>query len=192
MKTKLLMQSLSPFALLILIRNLSFRFVDANGQYLNMKGFVTENLILLIVLLICAVWLVASFVFYIQFKAFKWADKKRGYQVNNVDEHEEASLNFYITIIIPLLMDDVNTLPGAISLALIVLMLCVLLCKTKLFYANPVLSFLGYRFYEFSFLECKQYQEKYVGISQGLITNKMSVEYKVIAEGVFYLRGMDS
>ncbi len=191
MKIKLLMQSLSPLAILTVIKNMgSYVTNDYAGNKLTFQEFLLTNIVLITVSLICVIWVIASFWFYIEFKAFKWTDKKKGYQVGKIEDREEASLNFYITIIVPLLIDEVHTLWGALTLALIVVSLCVLLYRTKLFYANPVLTFLGYRFYEFEFMKNEDSSEKCTGISQNIITTESVIEYKRISEGVYYIRGL--
>ena len=52
-------------------------------------------------------------------------------------------MNFFMTMIIPLLIDDVGTIQGAVTFLIIVVMMCALLSKTHLYYANPVLAILG-------------------------------------------------
>lgn len=78
--------------------------------------------------------------------AFRWTDKKQGYQLSSFVEKEDASLNFFMTMIIPLLIDDVGTIQGAVTFLIIVVMMCALLSKTHLYYANPVLAILGFAF----------------------------------------------
>ena len=46
---------------------------------------------------------------------FRWTDKKQGYQLSSFVEKEDASLNFFMTMIIPLLIDDVGTIQGAVT-----------------------------------------------------------------------------
>ena len=185
------MQSLSPLAILTVIKNMgSYVTNDYAGNKLTFQEFLLTNIVLITVSLICVIWVITSIWFYIEFKAFKWTDKKKGYQVGKIEDREEASLNFYITIIVPLLIDEVHTLWGALTLALIVLSLCILLYRTKLFYANPVLTFLGYRFYEFEFLKNEDSPGKCTGISQNIITTESVIEYKRISDGVYYIRGL--
>lgn len=191
MKFKLMIQSLSPLALLTIIRNFSFVTTTCVGFTLGLKDFILENIILLIVLLFCLIWVILALVFFISFGAFKWNDKEGGYEICSVVEKEDAGLNFFITLIIPLLLDDVNTLQGALSSAIVVLLICILLYKTNLFYANPVLALLGYRVYEFSFKQNEKYGDKQlVGLCKGKLTENRSVEYKRITDKVIYIKGM--
>lgn len=140
-------------------------------------------------MLVCVIWIIAAIVFYISFGSFKFADTESGYTVNVEEEKDEASLNFLMTLIIPLLIDNVNEVTGAITLLVIVVLMIILLHKTSLFYANPILSILGYRVYVFSFEENKKYTKgKYVGLCQGSIETGQSIVFKEITNNVFFIR----
>lgn len=152
MKFKLMIQSLSPLALLTIINNFSFTTTDSFDMKISCKEFLRANCVLLFVLCFCSIWVIMSLWFYIEFRAFQYTDKKSGYEINNVNEKAEDSLNFFLTMVLPLLIDNIDSLRGALVFFIVLLMICILLHKTKLFYANPVLSILGYRIYEFSFL----------------------------------------
>lgn len=191
MKFKLMIQSLSPLALLTIIRNFKFVNINADGSELGIIEFASANKIMLMVIFLCSVWILLSIWYYQEFKAFKWTDKKSGYQLKMVEENEEASLNFFLTIIIPLLIDDIGSIQGAITFFLIVMILMGLLYKTKLFYANPVLSMFGYHFYEFEFLKNEKEPGKFVGISQTELKEGIMVEYKKINEKVMYIRSIE-
>lgn len=191
MKFKLMIQSLSPLALLTIIRNFSFVTTTSTNQKLSFNEFILENAILLFVMAFCLIWILMAFIFFISFGAFKWNDKQSGFEVCSVIENEDASLNFFLTLIIPLLLDDVNTIQGALTFLIIVLLICVLLYKTSLFYANPVLALLGYRIYEFSFKESEEYgNKKHIGLCRGYLNESQSIEFKEITNKVMYIRGL--
>ncbi len=63
-----------------------------------------------------------------------------------------------------------------------------LLYRTKLFYANPVLTFLGYRFYEFEFLENKDARGVCIGVSGNAVGCESVIEYKKISDNVYYIK----
>lgn len=192
LKNKLMLQSLSPLALLTIVRNFSFKMPGTNIQSEDQKiaFFITENKILIIVMIVCLGWIIAALLAFVSFSVFKWVDKKSGYEIFDITEKEDASLNFFTTMIIPLLIDDVGSIHGALTLAIIVVFMCALLGKTSLFYANPVLTILGYRVYEFSFTDNHDYKEKRcIGVVRGKLSGaSVSVEYKTIAESVLYLK----
>lgn len=189
MREKLMIQSLSPLALLTIVKNFSFITRDDTGAHLTIGMFWVQNKILLIVMAICAVWIVLAVWYYIAFLAFKFTDKKSGYTIELIEEDDEASLNFFMTLIIPLLIDEVHSIQGALTLLIIMILMCVLLFKTNLFYANPVLSILGYHVYIFKFEENAQCtRERYIGLSRNEIDGRCSIEYKEITDKVFYIR----
>lgn len=188
MKGKLMVQSLSPLALLTIVRNWEFIVCDSQGNPLSFYQFVASNIILLSIMAICAIWIILSVIYYFSFWFYKSTDKSNGYIVTQVKEQEDASLNFFMTLILPLLIDDVNTIPGALTFVIILALMCLLLWKTCLFYANPVLAILGYRIYEFSFESNKDYPTPCIGICKGTISNQQSIEYKKITKNILYIR----
>lgn len=189
MRKKLMIQSLSPLALLTIVRNFSFTTRDETGALLTSTMFWKSNKILLIVMAVCAIWIILAVWYYVVFLAFKFTDKKSGYTIKIIDEDEEASLNFFMTLIIPLLIDEVYSIQGALTLLIIIILMSVLLFKTSLFYANPILALLGYRVYIFRFennTECSE--DKYIGLSRNEIKSQCSIEYKKITDKVIYIR----
>lgn len=186
MKIKLMIQSLSPLALLTIIKNFSLITVDNYGELLTKKEFIYTNIILLTVLSFCAIWVILSIVFYIEFIAFQYTDKKTGYDITINKEITEKSIDFLLTFIIPLLVDDIDTCQGAMVFFLLLFLICTLLCKTNLFYANPVLAILGYKIYEFSFVKNSEEKEKdLIGIYKGKFPK--NVMYKKITDTVYIL-----
>lgn len=191
MKIKLLVLSLSPLAVLTIIRNFSFVTNDSMGTALSFRDLVSTNSILIVVMLACIFWALCATFYYISFNAFKWNDKKSGYEITLLEDKEDASLNFFLTLIIPLLIDDVDTIQGALTFGLIFFIISLLLYRTSLFYANPILALLGYRVYIFSFKENAEFgHEKCIGLCQGLLVDDSSIEYKIITGNVLYIRRM--
>lgn len=123
----------------------------------------------------------------------RWTDKKQGYQLSSSVEKEDASLNFFMTMIIPLLIDDVGTIQGAVTFLIIVVMMCALLSKTHLYYANPVLAILGYRVYKVTFKSNPDFNnEVCLAVVKGrFLKNPGTVEYKVINDTVLYMKEMN-
>ena len=189
----LMLQSLSPLAFLTIIRNFSFISVCELTENQTYWGeFIRLNSVLIIVFLLCAAWILAAVMSFISFTAFRWTDKKQGYQISFLEEKEDASLNFFMTLIIPLLIDDVGTIQGAATFLIIVVMMCTLLSKTHLYYANPVLAILGYRVYEIQFKSNPDFGgEKCLAVVKGSLSkNLVSVEYKIINDTVLYMKEM--
>ncbi len=192
MKKKLIILSLSPLAFLTIIRNFNFTTSNSQGATFPIFEFFLYNRILIIVLSCCFLWLVSSFIIFIEFNAFKWADKKSGYEVIILEDKEDASLNFFLTLIIPLLLDDVVSLQGALTFAFLILLILLLLYRTNLFYANPILALLGYKVYRFKFKDNPEMlAECYIGLSNGAISNN-GIEYKKITNNVIYIKEMST
>ena len=187
-----MIQSLSPLALLTFIRNFKYVLPVTESETIadKMCTFISDNSILIIVNGFCFIWLVMALWSYISFLVFKWNDKKNGYEICNAVEEEDAGLNFFMTMIIPLLLDDISTMQGALTFAIIVLLMCALLERTSLFYANPVLALLGYRVYKFQFKDNEEFKNRTcIGVVQGTLGNtQKSVEYKMISGNVLYVK----
>ena len=184
MRIKLLVQSLFPLFLFTIIRNINF-----NTEENDIKMTVIDFIGYYFVLFICILWMIFSLIFFLQFKAFTKSGKTGGYQVKNIKKDEETSLNFFVTIILPLLVSDLNKIQGVIQFAILVFLILMLLYKTNLFFYNPILCILGYHFYEFEFVDNKECVGRYIGISQNHISDEMVCEYKPITEKVFYIIG---
>lgn len=191
MKRKLMIQSMSLLALLTFIRNCSLVTVDSAGIKLVWNQFLKVNGLVLIILSVCVIWVLLAVAYYVSFAAFRWSGNVSGYEVVDVKEQEDAGLNFFLTFIVPLVIDDVGTIQGFLSFSLIIAIIWCLLNKTNLFYANPVLGILGYQVYEFSFKENKSYRDKRcIGICKGRLKEGQAIEYKAITEKVLYIKGM--
>jgi len=191
MKQKLLLQSLSPLALLTIIKNFSFVMCDDAGQKLEATGFIMANLPLLVVISFCTIWLMLAVWSLISFYAFKYADKKDGFSISLIKHRDEDSLDFFLTLILPLLIDNINTWQGLTLFFVIIALIWGLLSNTKLFYANPILSLLGYHIAEITF---KNNEEKkansYIAIYLGELTGKHNIEYKDITQDVMLVKEM--
>lgn len=194
LKHKLMLQSLRPLAFLTIVRNFKFTPVSELAENQSYWGeFVRLNNVLIVVFLLCATWILAAVISFISFTAFRWTDKKQGYQLSSFVEKEDASLNFFMTMIIPLLIDDVGTIQGAVTFLIIVVMMCALLSKTHLYYANPVLAILGYRVYEVTFKSNPDFNNEVclAVVKGGFLKNPSTVEYKVINDTVLYMKEMN-
>ena len=190
MKRKLMIQSLSPLALLTIIRNFNFITLAGDGSLLSTTEFLQVNMVLLFVMGVSFLWVMVSVLFYLDFLAFKWSGKKGGFEIRNLEEKEEASLNFFLTLIIPLLIDDLYRIQSAVSFLLVVVMICILLSRTSLFYANPILLILGYRVFEFEFLENSKHKGRCIGIAREDLKEVKCIEYKKISGDILFVKGM--
>ena len=137
MKTKLMIQSMSPLALLTIINNFSFQTRTVDGTQFSCTEFICNNAVLLFVMLFCAIWVILGLLFFLSFGLFRWTGKRDGYSICSVSENEEASLNFFLTLIIPLLLDNVATCQGAITFLQFSLLFAFFLLKRVCFMQIP-------------------------------------------------------
>ena len=193
LKRMLMLLSLSPLALLTIIRNFSFEPVREFGTNQNcLLDFFKLNSVLITVDVLCGLWIIAAMISFFCFQVFKWIDFEEGYELSFYEEKEDASLNFFMTMIIPLLIDDVGSIQGAITFCIIVIMMCCLLSKTHLYYANPVLAVLGYHLYEVQFKDNGDFTDKKCwAVVLGRFSKKIgTVRYKKIDDTVLYMEVM--
>lgn len=192
LKRLLMIQSLSPLALLTIIRN--FTFVMPEGEFVSncdrYIAFFCRNGVLITVIAFCFIWIAVAVYSYLYFSVYIWTDKEGGYEIHNVIDKEDVSLNFFMTMIIPLLIDNVDTIQGAVTFGIIVALIYRLLERTNLFYANPVLSIIGYHVYTFNFEENAAFGEKTcVGIVKGRLRDRPGkIEYKQIDGNILYVK----
>lgn len=188
MKNKLIILSLAPSFLLTFIKNHSFISIDSKGETLTTTQFIEENIYVLSVEFFCLVWLVCSLIVLIEFKFFLKYRLASGYEIIEVEEDKEAGLNFFLALILPLMVDGLNSWQNFLSFAIIVIFIFLLLRKTDLFYVNPVLIVLGYRCYKITFSDNPYYRERCCGVSKDKLKSGMYVKYKQIEGNVLYLK----
>ena len=183
--------SLAPLALLTIINNFSFQMPN-KGEGNCICEFICLNLPLLCVMLLCIIWILLSIKYYFwDFGLFCWKNGITGYEIKNVEEDKEASLNFFLTLIIPLLLDNVSTIQGAVTFLVVMVIICLLLYRTNLFFANPILTLLGFHLYSFEFVgNNNKVKKKYLGLCKGQVPVKKMIGYKDITEDVLFIKGM--
>lgn len=187
LKTGLIIQSLSPLLLLTLIKNCNY---DCSSCEIG--RFISNNLCLLIVMTICLIWIIISVVVYISFKSYRSSGFTEGYTMKNVETNSKAGLDFFLTLILPISIDELYLWRNAITFALILLALIVLLAKTNLYFSNPVLILLGYIIIEFEFTEPQS--KEYLGTQIGICPRGKSfdsekiIKFKKISDNVLCIK----
>lgn len=184
LKSKLIVLSLSPLFLLILIKN--HKFAEYNG----LVNFLEVNNWLVLIMIFCIVWIIASLFFLYEFKMQETHGYNEGYEIRNVIPIKDAGLNYLLTFIIPMIFDELNCWQNVIPFFLIIIILVELLSKTNLYYANPILTVLGYQIIEFDFVEPPKddYKVKMIGICPKEINKEKVVKYKFISDNVLCIK----
>lgn len=148
MRMHLTMMSLSPIFFLMGIR---YYDVELIGSFWRGVYDTPDEIWHIVIILFSAIWVVVSLVFLLIFKRSDKYGWEEGYTMKNVSVEKESSLNFFVTFIIPMIYDDLDCWQNCFSFGLIITLLVVLLFKTDLFYANPILTILGYEIIRFEF-----------------------------------------
>ena len=136
----LIIYSLFPLLLVTTIKNLSFVTNNETGTAMTKCQFIANNLPTLIGLLICLLWLLASVTVAIMFRKFQGYDNNEGFTIVKIESKSNDSLDFFLTIIIAFLIDNFDTWQNLGVFIILISILILLLSKTNLFYANPILS----------------------------------------------------
>ena len=186
MKTKLTILSLSPLCLLTFIMNFKFVWQAEDGQAFTCEQFIQSNALIIVLLSACLLWCVISVFLYIFFRFLVSFGGNGGFTIKEINEDKEAGLSFFLTLIVPLLIGNLNEWQNAIAFVLVFLIIFILLMKTDLFYANPVLTLLGYHVYKLSFNDNSDIVQPCIVVSAVKITREHTIEYKNITEAVIF------
>lgn len=210
LKMYLILQSFSPLFLLILVQHFRFDFFRAVRKSFQMAFFdragigeVLSHIISygslgdLVVSIVCLAWLGGAFVIWVGFS---------GFQTDNFDSHGEridiernaldAGASYFVSFILPLLVNDVNTVRGFAVFALLLSMLILLIARSDLFYQNPVLAVLRYKVVQFKFInpyeDIRLKDKTYVGIFRDVPKGTLKdaapkIKRKFIADDVFLI-----
>lgn len=143
MKGKLLLQSLSPLFLLVCIQNIS-SITYENNEFIGYKQVACDN----VISIFFGSLFVLSILFFISLGRFKSRGLENPETVKTSENINDMNLSFFITYILPLTAMELSDLKDIIVFVLIMVFTVFLLCKTDLYYANPVLTFTGYNIYE--------------------------------------------
>lgn len=189
MKKELIILSLSPLFLLTLLQYFPFEKIGVVLTYFLDVQMILNHLPLYIGSWICLFWILVSIIIFVKFVCFQKYDVTGGYEVQNVVEEKDAGLNFFLALILPLLVNDITTWNGLFMMVLLVVIIVCLLDKTNLYYQNPVLVILSYKVYRFSFADNERATaEEYIAIARDDIHNGDAIEYKKIEDNVLVIR----
>ena len=96
-----------------------------------------------------------------------------------------------VTILLPLMLDDASSWRSFLFFIVLLAMVIFLMIQSDLFYQNPVLVALRYKFFEFKFISPNQDvkgRQTYLGLSRGGLPREgIIVKRKGIADGVFLI-----
>lgn len=202
LKLLLIIQSFTPLFLLLIIKYWNgiiwklvakfFNFlISGNVMEAISKSFRNAEFFRLVLILTCVILLVAGILIYLYFNKAQTAgftDHAEKISVGN--DTTEASATFFVSYVIPMLLEDITELKGFLCFVIIMMMLIILMGKTNLYYQNPILAVLGYKTFEFKFSETSDAglrNKDYIAITKGKIDETKIVKRKYITDNVFLI-----
>ena len=196
-RVSLLVQSLSPIAILTIIKifpinifSLLKRLVltplDVFKLYLEHIINVDKNYIILTFCFVVIVWALFS---YLLFRDSLSVGTTNNFSIKAELGNEDAILNFFFFFLFPLVIDDFSNWNSFVFYFVTILITVRLLWDTTLFYKNPVLTVLGYNIYNFTF-DDNPYEpkEELIGICHGEIQTETIIVYKKLFNKIYFIK----
>ena len=183
LKRQLMVTSFLPLFFLLAIKQVDPKndlvlFKKFFCQYKSMgfeiipKVFFHDSFWRMLTLLICLLWIILSVVFLLVFKDLQTNRFSGGKRIENVEYEDDVSLNFFASFLMPLLMDVSKWQEFLVFFGMLG-MIFALMSKSNLFYQNPILMILGYRWFTYSY---QGKEQRFIGITKG---NKLDTARKV-------------
>ena len=145
--------------------------------------YCENNVFFFILFILFIVWLLIAFFSWVYIHSFNKIEYKlKNKTINSITEDKESGLKFFVTFLLPLVIDDVTEWKGFFVFTALFLCIIFLLAKTTLFYKNPVLSLLGYRFFSINIKNtevigiCPKYNK----------SDKMKINYTEISKNIIF------
>ena len=195
MKIGLIVQSFAPLFLILLVKNYDNRLLELLcGLVRNHKSAIESSVVMNLIpnfmfSFICFLVLSFGLLSYKSFSDSQNRDyKSHGELIANVHNCNDVSINFFVTYIMPLSSDKVESFRDMLVFALIIGIIFLLMYKTNLYYQNPILVILGYEIFKFTF-DCTDNSrlqgKEFIGVSKENLTNGTVIKWKYISDGVF-------
>ena len=160
--------------------------IYALTKVVNHSAFVT-----LILELFCLLWIVYSIYSARKFEKSQRANfVSEGESLIDIEKISDSGVTFFMTYVLPMAMDDLDTWNGLIVFGILMVMLFALMWKTNLYYQNPVLTVLGYEVFSFKFetTQLTEYSGKEcIGITRGTVSVGHSIKRQKISDNVFLI-----
>ena len=199
MKRKLIMQSFAPLFLILFVKYFDRDLVRVFIMFVNtflrapIEAFskaIRHSLFVTAMLeIFCLLWVLYSAS---GIRAFYESQRanfiSKGESLVNIVKIPDSGVTFFMTYVLPMAMDDLNTFKGIVVFGILMVMLFALMWKTNLFYQNPILTILGYEAFSFQFetTQLDEYRGKEcIGITRGTVRAKHSIKRQKISDNVF-------
>ena len=155
------------------------------------KAFRNVEFLRLVLILFSAILLITGILIYFYFNKTQtvgYTDHAEKISIGN--DMTETSAAFFVSYVIPMLLEDITELKGFFIFVIIMIMLIMLMRNTNLYYQNPILAVLGYKTFGFKFSETSDValrDRDYIAITRGKIDETKIVKRKYIADNVFLI-----
>lgn len=110
------------------------------------------------------------------------------YSIQEISEDKEAGLNFFVALIVPFFIGSINEWQNFVAFIVLFVIIFILLVRTNLFYANPVLAILGYHIYRIKFKDNKELKELCIVLSTKQISKTDTIEYKALSGNILFAK----
>lgn len=201
MKRALIMQSFAPLFLILFVKYFNVNLVSLCGTFCKcfiktpreilMKAVSHPLFITLLLEIFCLLWILYSISSIREFKTSQRANFiSEGETLVDIEKIPDSGVTFFMTYVLPMAMDDLDTLKGIIVFGILMIMLFTLMWKTNLYYQNPVLTVLGYEVFSFKFetTQLVKYRGKVcIGITRGAVRSEHIIKRQIIADNVFLI-----
>lgn len=199
MKRALIMQSFAPLFLILLIKYFDFKLFHLCKKFYEIilsnpicaltKAVSHSAFVTLILELFCLLWIIYSVYSVRKFEKSQRANfVSVGESLIDIEKISDSGVTFFMTYVLPMAMDDLDTWRGLFVFGILMVMLFALMWKTNLYYQNPVLTVLGYEVLSFKFetTQLTEYNGKEcIGITRSTVSVGHSIKRKKISDNVF-------
>lgn len=195
------MQSFAPLFLILMIKYFDMEVIYLCGKFLKLvlnnpinafaKMVVHPANITVFLEIFSLLWIIYSLYSVKTFENSQRANFiSEGAKIINTEEISDTGVTFFMTYVLPMAMDDMDTLKGVILFGILMAILFTLMWKTNLFYQNPILTVLGYKIFSFEFemTQLTEYRnKKCIGITRGKINKDNSIKWQKVSDNVFII-----
>ena len=199
MKRKLIMQSFAPLFLILFVKYFDCQLCRLAITFFKMlfqspivafSSAIQHSLFITALLeMFCLFWVVYSAFGIKSFNESQRANfSSQGESLVDIVKISDSGVTFFMTYVLPMAMDDLNTYKGIVVFIILMAMLFALMWKTNLYYQNPVLTVLGYEVFSFRFdmTQLDEYRNvECIGITRGTVRTGHSIKRQKISDNVF-------
>lgn len=196
LKFALIFQSFGPLFFILCVKHFHCEYghlINSFVQSWDIQKSLNHSLFgEMVIFGIGIVWLIYSVICIPAFSGTQKAGfNSYGEMLADVEELKDSGASFMMTFLLPLLIEDLDSIHGLITYIIVIFFVFIILYKSNLYYQNPVLTILGY--HVFSFRVYNAYEQggmqncsPCIGITRRhMVTTKAAIRWKYISDNVF-------